>query len=70
MHADQRKVASAAADIAHQHQLPVEKAFLRLRQMIRDPGIERRRGFFHQRELFNSSGMGSLHGQLARLLVE
>ena len=70
MHADQREIAGAAADVAHQHQLPVEKALLRLRQMIGDPGIKRRRRLFHQRELFDPGGMRGLHGQLARFFVE
>ena len=70
MHFDQREIAGAAADIAHQHQLPVEKALLRLRQMIGDPRIKRGRRLFHQREFFDSSGMRGLHGQLARLFVE
>ncbi len=70
IHSDQREVAGAAADVAHQHQLAVEKALLRLRQVIGDPGIKRRRGLFHQRELLDPRGMRGLHGQLARLFVE
>ena len=70
IHADQREIASAAADVANQHQLPVEKALLRLRQMIGDPGIKRRGGLFHQRQLFDPGVVRRLHGQLARFFVK
>jgi hypothetical protein len=70
MHADQCKVARAAAHIAHQHQLSVEQALLRLREVIGDPGVERRGRFFHQRQLFDSSVARSLDGELARFFIK
>jgi len=67
---DEREIASAAADVAHQHQLAIEKALLRLGQMIGDPGIKRRSRLFHQRQLLDAGGVRGLHRQLARFFVE
>ena len=68
--ADQREVAGAAADVADQNRLAVEQAFLRTRQIVGDPGIERRGRFFEQRQLFDAGFARGHHGQLARLFVE
>ena len=52
--ADQREVAGAAADVADQHVLPVEQHLLRPREIVRDPGIERRGRLFEQRQLLDA----------------
>ena len=70
MDPDQSEVAGAAADVADQHELAVEQAFLRLRQVIRDPGIKRRGRLFHQRELFDSGFARGLNGEFAGLFIE
>ncbi len=70
IHADQSEIAGSAAHVAHQDQLAVEQALLRLRQVIGDPGIKRRRRFFHQRQFLDSSFPRRLHRQLARFFVE
>ena len=68
--ADQREVAGAAADVAHQHRLAVEQALLRAREIVGDPGIERRGGFFEQRQLFDAGFARGHDGELAGLFVE
>ena len=49
--ADQAEIAGAAAHVADQHDLAIEKLLARLRQVVGDPGIEGRGGLFEQREL-------------------
>src|SRR5258706_281692 len=70
MDPDQREVAGAAAHIAHQHELSIEEALLRLREMICDPRIKCGCRFFYQREFFEAGVARSLHRKLARFLVE
>ena len=48
------EVAGAAADVADQHDLAVEQHLARLREVVGDPGIERRRGLFEQRQLLDA----------------
>ena len=68
--ADQSEVAGAAADVAHQDRLPVEQALLRTREIVGDPGIKRRGGFFEQRQLLDSRFARGRHRELARFFVE
>ena len=49
--ADQAEIAGAAADVADQHDLAIEKQLAGLRQVVGDPGIERGGGLFEQGEL-------------------
>ena len=53
-HADQAEVAGAAADVADQHHLAIEEQLARVREVVGDPGIERRGRLFEQRELRGS----------------
>ena len=69
-YANQREVAGAAAHVAHQHDLPVEQALLRPRQIVRDPGIKRRRRFFEQRQLLDAGLARGDDGQLASLFIK
>ena len=68
--ADQAEIAGAAAHVADQHDLAVEELLARLRQVVRDPGIERRGRLFEQRQLLEAGIARGHHGQLARLFVE
>ena len=68
--ADQREVAGAAADIADQHDLAVEEQLARAREVVGDPGIERRGGFFEQGEARQAGIVRGLHGEFARFFVE
>src|SRR6266436_9045464 len=70
MNPDQREVAGAAAHIAYQHELPIEKALLRLREMIRDPRIKCGCRFFYESEFFEACVARSLHRKLACFLVK
>ena len=49
---------------------PSNRALLRLREVIRDPGVERGGRLFEEREVLNARLLRRLHGQLARLFVE
>ena len=46
--ANQREVAGAAADVADQHHLAIEQQLAGAREIVGDPGIEGRGGFFDQ----------------------
>ena len=67
---DQGEVAGAAADVADQHDLPVEQALLRLREMVRDPGIERSGRLFEERQILDAGFLRRLDRKLARFFVE
>ena len=68
--ADQAEIAGAAADVADQHHLAVEEQLAGAREIVGDPGIERRRGLFEQRELRDAGFGGGGDGQLARFFIE
>jgi hypothetical protein len=69
-HADQAEIAGAAAHVADQHRLPVEQLLARLRQIVGDPRIERRRRLFEQRQLLDAGIARRHHREFARLFVE
>ena len=48
------EVAGAAADVADQHNLPIEQFFVRARQVAGDPGVKGRGWLFEQGKLFNA----------------
>jgi hypothetical protein len=68
--ADQAEVAGAAAHVADQHDLAIEKQLAGLRQVVGDPGIEGGGGLFEQRQLGQAGLFGGHHGELAGFLVE
>src|SRR5579883_2542204 len=68
--ADQRKVRSAAAHVADQHDLPIREQPPGAREVVRDPGVERRRRFFEKREAGESGFRSGADGQLAGFLIE
>ena len=68
--ADEAEIAGAAAHVADQHRLAIEELFARLRQVVGDPRIERRRGLLQQRQFLQSGIARGHHGEFARLFVE
>ncbi len=68
--ADQREIAGAAADIADEHDLPVEQQLAGAREVVGDPGVEGRGGFFDQGEARETGVIRGLDGELARFFVE
>ena len=68
--ADQAEIAGPAAHVADQHDLAVEELLARLRQVVRDPGIERRRRLFEQRQPLDAGLARGHHGQFTRFFVE
>src|ERR1039458_3307938 len=68
--ADEAEVAGAAAHVADQHDLAVEKQLARLREVVGDPGIEGGGRLFEQRELGQAGLLGSHDGELAGFFVE
>ena len=67
---DQREIAGAAADVADQNGLAIEESFLRLGEVIGDPGLESRGGFFEQSQIYEAGLLGGFDSEFAGFFVE
>jgi hypothetical protein len=60
--ADQREVAGAAANVAHEDDHAILQLGARRFEVIGDPGIEGRRGLFEQRQPLDARALRGFHG--------
>src|SRR5262249_17739775 len=67
---DQCEVARAAAHVAHENRLSIEEILLRSGEIVCDPRIKRRGGFFEQREMLDPCSARRGNRQFASFFIK